>query len=87
MGMGLIAPQYQLDTQTVGGQDGEIISSVARYGATTHKADFYLDTSDKYDLILAQQQLFKLIYGSRDRIRIRDSLEPGKIMYCIPKPT
>ncbi|MGK9479642.1 phage tail domain-containing protein [Melissococcus plutonius] len=87
MGMDLVSPQYQLDTQAIGGQDGEVINSATRYGATTHKADFYLDTSDQYDLILAQQQLFKLLYGSRERIRIRNSLEPGKIMYCIPKPT
>lgn len=84
-GMEQITPQLQFITQSIGGQDGEILQSSGRFGATTYKADFFLDCRDERDLILAQQELFQMFYD-RTLIRFRDSIDEGKCFYGYAKP-
>lgn len=85
-GMEVGTPQLQISTQSIAGIDGEFLQAGGRFGATTYKADFFLDAEDEQDLVLAQQKLCQLFYD-RKLIRIRDSLEPNKAFWGYSKPT
>lgn len=84
-GMSLVTPQLQLPTETIAGMDGARVQSEGSFAPTTYQADFFLDTANEADLLLAQQKLFRLIYD-RKLIRFRDSIEIGKVIVGYAKP-